>query len=260
MMTKSNRRRDEERRAAAAAKVAEMRREQQLAERRKRAWLISGVVVVAIAVVVALFAIVATRGSSSVSATANGSGATADFGFVVGESDAPVTIVAYEDFQCPNCKNFEATMGDTVAKNVQDGTLKVEYRPVAFLSKYSTRALNAAVCVHRAGGADAFSKFHNLLFTNQPPEGGDGLPNSQLITYANQALGTSSPAVEKCINDGTFDDWASSATDSFSKATANYPSGPSTPTLVLNGQVMTSDQLASPESFQAAIDQAADAS
>jgi protein-disulfide isomerase len=256
-MAKSNARRDAERRAVAAKKAAELRKAQLSAERRRRTITISAIVVVVIAVIVGVAVIVATHNSKTVTATANGSGATSDYGFVVGKASAPAKLVAYEDFQCPHCEEFETTFGPTVAKNIADGKLQVEYRPVAFLSEYSTRALNAAVCVNKYGGVAAFKKFHGTLFANQPPEGGSGLPNSQLITLADQAMGKSDPAVATCINDNTFSDWVSSATNAFSKATANYPTGASTPTLVLNGTLLPSSALASVAAFQAAIDHAA---
>jgi protein-disulfide isomerase len=263
-MAKSNRRRDEERRAAAAAKVAEMRRAQLAADRRRRALTISAIVVVVIAVIVGIFVIVATHNSKTVAATSGGAGATKNYGFIVGRASSPVTLVAYEDFQCPHCEEFESQLGATVDKNITDGKLRVEYRPVSFLDEYSTRALNAAVCVNRAGGTAAFKKFHDTLYANQPPEGGSGLPNSRLITYANQSLGKSNASVASCINDETFKDWTVSATDAFSKATAHYPSGASTPTVLMNGQVVSAADLVqyqgNPTAFQAAIDKATNSS
>ena len=41
-------------------------------------------------------------------------------------------------------------------------------------TQYSTRALNAAAAVVDAAGPDAFQTFHDLLFANQPAEGGVG--------------------------------------------------------------------------------------
>jgi protein-disulfide isomerase len=260
-MAKSNKRRDDERRAAAAAaKAAEMRRAQLAAERRRRTLVVSSVVVVVIAVIVGVFVIVATHNSKTVAATAGASGATKYYGFVVGKPSAPVTMVAYEDFQCPHCEEFESTVGSTIDKDVANGSLRVEYRPVAFLSAYSTRALNAAVCVNQAGGSAAFAKFHHTLFAHQPAEGGSGLSNDQLITYANQALGKPDASVATCINGGVFDDWARSATDAFSKATSNYPSGSSTPTVLLNGKVVSTADLLTVDAFQAAVHKAAETS
>ena len=96
-----------------------------------------------------------------------------------GIADAPVTVDLYEDFQCPNCKAFEDETGETLAQLVADGTVQAHYHGMAFLDtsandQYSTRALNAAAVVVDAAGPDAFQTFHDLLFANQPDEGGRG--------------------------------------------------------------------------------------
>ena len=97
----------------------------------------------------------------------------------VGSADAPVTVDLYEDFQCPNCKAFEDESGSTLAQLVADGTVQARYHGMAFLDtsandQYSTRALNAAAVVVAAAGPEAFQTFHDLLFANQPAEGGPG--------------------------------------------------------------------------------------
>jgi protein-disulfide isomerase len=79
-------------------------------------------------------------------------------GFAVGSSTAPVTVDVYEDFLCPICRRFEEQTGGMIAQLVADGTVRVRYRPLAFLDRlstddYSTRALNAAAVVADAAGS-----------------------------------------------------------------------------------------------------------
>ena len=57
--------------------------------------------------------------------------------------------------------------------------MQAHYHAMAFLDtrandQYSTRALNAAAAVVDAAGRDAFQKFHDLLYANQPAESGSG--------------------------------------------------------------------------------------
>src|SRR5437870_5409227 len=54
------------------------------------------------------------------------------------EAGKPVKVVAYIDFICPVCKNFEATYGDTLNKLRNDGKITVEYRPLGFLDSRSS--------------------------------------------------------------------------------------------------------------------------
>ena len=93
--------------------------------------------------------------------------------------------MVYEDFQCPSCKAFEENVGSTLATDVSNGQIQLEYRPVAFLDRasttnYSSRALGTAACALDDGGPTVFTKLHDLLFTHQPAEGSAGLTDGQL--------------------------------------------------------------------------------
>lgn len=259
-MAKSNKRRDDERRTAAAAKVAALRREQQAAERRRRSLMIGAIVIAVIVVVVGVFlGINQSRSTNHVSSGSVG-GTTGNYGIVVGKSGAPVTMIAYEDFQCPICKQFEDTSGSMLAHEIASGNLKIEYRPIAFLDQesstnYSTRALNAAACVVNDTNSATFKKFHDLLYANQPPEGSAGLPDSQLVSYAKQA-GATAPGVASCINSLTYKSWTVSATTAASESSA-MSGGISTPTVLLDGKVLPNNVLYNPAQLSSMIESAA---
>ena len=224
---RSNRERLAARRAAEA--VARAR-----AERRRRT--IVGGMTAAVAVLVALVVVIVvqthrTSASAGATAPANADGTVID----VGSADAPVTVDLYEDFQCPNCRAFEADSGNTLAQLVADGTVLARYHGMAFLDTsandhYSTRALNAAAVVLAHAGPEAFQTFHDLLFANQPAEGGAGLADDQLVEYARQAGATGS-AVRAQIHDLAYGDWVAQATDQASKEGVT-----GTPTLFVAGQ------------------------
>jgi protein-disulfide isomerase len=237
------RRRIEEKRAAEAAARAR-------AERRRRT-LIGGVVggVLLVVAVVALIVVQSGRTATSVNAAVPAH--TVDHGttIVVGSSTAPVTVDLYEDFQCPNCKAFEDQSGQTLTQLVTDGTVQAHYHGMAFLDtsangKYSTRALNAAAAVTDAAGTDAFKKFHDLLYANQPPEGGKGLSDDQLVQYATQA-GASSDKVAQEIRGLTYGDWVKNVTDQASKDGVT-----GTPTVLVDGKTLSD---LSPDGLTAAV-------
>jgi protein-disulfide isomerase len=209
------RRRIEQKRAAEAAARAR-------AERRRRA-IVGGVVAAVVLVVAVIVTIAVQTSRTTTSAQAAVPAHTVDDGttVVVGSSDAPVTVDLYEDFQCPNCKAFEDASGETLTQLVTDGTVQVHYHGMAFLDTsanddYSTRALNAAAAVLDAGGPDAFETFHDLLFADQPAEGGSGLTDDQLVQDARQA-GVTGATVERQIRDLTYGDWVKNSTDQASK-------------------------------------------
>jgi protein-disulfide isomerase len=219
----------EEKRAAEAAARAR-------AQRRQRT--IIGAVVAAVVIVAAVVVTVVVQNSRTATAANAATPAnTIDSGqvIVVGQANAPVTIDLYEDFQCPVCQNFESTTGSTMAQLVSAGTVQLHYHGMAFLDtsangKYSTRALNAAAVVVDTAGPEAFQKFHDLLYAHQPAEGGSGLTDDQLISYAQQA-GASGSAVESGIRDLTYGDWVKEITDQ-----ASQDGVTATPTVKVAGQ------------------------
>ena len=227
---RSNRERIAARRAAEAAARAR-------AERRRRnllAGTVAGIVVLVALVVVIVVQTHRTSTSATAAAPANAAGTE----IVVGSATAPVTVDLYEDFQCPNCKAFEAESGSTLAQLIAAGTVQAHYHGMAFLDtsandQYSTRALNAAAVVLATAGPDAFQTFHDLLFTNQPAEGGSGLTDAQLVDYAGQAGATGS-AVQADIHDLTYGDWVKKATDQASKDCVT-----GTPTVLVAGTKLT---------------------
>ena len=211
---RSNRERIAARRAAEAAARAR-------ADRRRRTVL--GGLVAAVAVLVALVAVIVvqTQRTSPSAGAAVPANVTDGTVIAVGSADAPVTVDLYEDFQCPNCEAFEAETGSTLAGLVAAGTVQAHYHGMAFLDtsandQYSTRALNAAAVVLATAGPQAFQTFHDLLYANQPPEGGSGLSDDQLVQYAAQA-GATGTSVEQDIRDLTYGDWVEQATDQASK-------------------------------------------
>jgi protein-disulfide isomerase len=166
---------------------------------------------------------------------------------LVGSASAKVTVDLYVDFQCPVCKNFEATTGPALQKLVDDRAIKIAYHPVAYLdrfssgTRYSSRSSSAAACAADAG---VFAKFAALLFANQPVENGNGLSNDKLVTLGQQA-GATSADFATCIRRERYRDWTAGLTDQASKDGVN-----GTPTIMVdgaavgtNGQVPTTEQV-----------------
>jgi protein-disulfide isomerase len=238
----SNRRKRDERLSRGAA----MRRERERAGARRNR-TVAAIVAAIVAVIVAAGALVfaVQRGGSSETPHEM----TSDYGIVYSadsigsdekvEGIKPVKLVFYEDFICPACKAFEDQVGSYVEDQVKLGVISVEYRPIAFLDQasttdYSSRAANAAACVYDSGGVEAFQKFHDILFANQPPEGGPGLDDDTLIQMADQA---GADDVESCIDSQEFEDVVIDATDA-----ASQNNVVETPTILVAGEELESSQ------------------
>ena len=230
----------------AREKAAAVRAAQARAERTRR-WTIAGVVAVVVALIIGgavWFANQDPTGQSSTTSTGTASGTPSGadgFGVVVGQADAPTKAVIYEDFQCPVCKAFEDATTQQVNDGIANGKVRVEYRMVSFLdtaseNQYSSRAANAAAAVLDTAGVEAFKKFHDTLYANQPEEGTAGPDNNQLIEWAVEA-GADREQVSSAIEQGTFDQWVVDATDAMSK---NGVTG--TPTILIDGQKLDPQQ------------------
>lgn len=96
----------------------------------------------------------------------------------LGDPDAPITIIAFEDFQCSYCKQFNAETFDRLKKEYIDtGKVRFVYRDfIGSSHPDALRAAQAAQCAHEQG---KFWQYHDILFNNQQT-----LDTQNLIRYA----------------------------------------------------------------------------
>jgi len=86
-------------------------------------------------------------------------------GNVLGSPDAPVTIVAYSDFQCPYCAQAAlGTMRQIEEEYLATGKAKLVFKYFAFEGQESIQAAQAAEC---AAEQNRFWDYHDMLFLNQ---------------------------------------------------------------------------------------------
>lgn len=228
-------------RQSATARAAAIRAERERAEKRRR-WLAVGGVVGALVLVAGILFLVQSSRDSTGEAAVAPTGVNDDYGVVLGDPSAATTVTIYEDFLCPVCGVFEQATAEQLREAVDDGRIRLEYRMVTFLDhasddEYSSRALNAAAVVLDAAGEEAFADFHDLLFAEQPAEGGPGLSDDRLVELAVQA-GAEEAAVRPGIEDRVFHQWALNATDAMSR---NGVTG--TPTVLVDGERVEGESL-----------------
>ncbi|NMH92262.1 thioredoxin domain-containing protein [Pseudonocardia bannensis] len=127
-------------------------------------------------------------------------------GVVVG--DGPVVVDAYVDFQCPFCRQFEQLAGDTLDQLLAGHAIALVTHPMDFLDAVSTTRYSTRAAAASGAAADAgmFREYARTLFANQPPEGGPGLTDDQLIALG-QAIGITDPAFAETIRNGTYLPW-----------------------------------------------------
>jgi protein-disulfide isomerase len=96
----------------------------------------------------------------------------------LGPDHAPVIVVEYGDFECPNCK--QAAPAVKLLLNHFAGRVRFAYRhyPLEEVHAHALRAAEASEC---AGAQGKFWPFHDALFEHQPH-----LQLHDLRTYAEQ--------------------------------------------------------------------------
>lgn len=209
--------------------------EQQRAERRRMMIVAGSIVAFLVLVAVVVVVISSTRDTTGETPDATPEQATADYGLVVGEDDAPTEIVIYEDPQCPVCAQLEAAVAEDLAAAADAGDVRVEYRIVSFLDEassndYSSRAANALVATYDVSGPEVFEALHRTLFEQQTPEGGAGHSDDQLVEFAVEA-GADEDEIRPLVEDGSYLQWIANATDAMSR---NGVTG--TPTVFVDGE------------------------
>ncbi|MEM4264004.1 MAG: DsbA family protein [Candidatus Woesearchaeota archaeon] len=84
----------------------------------------------------------------------------------LGKKDAPVTIVVYDDFQCPFCARFETQTWPELKKTYVD-TGKVKFYFKHFPLGFHPNAKPASEATECAGEQGKFWKMHDKIFANQ---------------------------------------------------------------------------------------------
>ncbi len=116
--------------------------------------------------------------------------------YVLGKSDAPLTMVEFTDYQCPFCARFEATTFPEIKKNYIDtGKLRLILRdlPLADMHPF---ALKAAQSVRCAGDQGKFWEMKELVFKNQ-----NKIDVDSLAGYAKD-LSLNGDTFKSCMADG----------------------------------------------------------
>ncbi len=165
---------------------------------------------------------------------------------LIGEPSAPVTVVEYSDFKCPNCGAFHAEAGKQIRDAyVASGKVKIEFRPYPIFGGESPKLLAGAYCV-AAQHPSAFTLYHDRLFAymwdNYYKRGAyDAAVQPVIVGSVLSAIlsdiGIDEAAYTACLN-------ADSTKAAFNAALeASGPDGvQGTPTLLINGQKIVGPQ------------------
>lgn len=217
-----------------------------------RGWIIFSVV--AVGVIATLF-FVSRSNSIDVSETNTGeiigaedaNGNIADH--VYGSTEQKVTLIEYADYQCPGCKAAAPYVKEVREKYKDNLTFILRNYP---LTSIHPNARAAAATAEAAGLQGKFWEMSDLLFENQDNWKDATLSDRATVFegYANE-LGLDMTQFQ---NDSGSNEVVKKI--NFDVAVGKKDDVSQTPTLILNGEKLTDDQMRSAEALSAAVEAA----
>jgi len=152
---------------------------------------------------------------------------------IVGNNNAPVTIIEYYSYLCEFCKQFEDETKPKIMENyITTGKAKLVLRP------FPPYELGQAVLC--AKEQDKFLEYHNYLFENAA----NLQKSDDLKTFARN-IGLNESEFNQCFDSGKYkskaEEWYNQGTEDFTKA--NIPvNRQGTPAFFINGEALIGAQ------------------
>jgi protein-disulfide isomerase len=160
---------------------------------------------------------------------------------ILGDPNAPVTIIEYSDYQCPFCKRFFDETELQLRKDyIETGKVKMIYRDFPLPGHpYAMPAAEAANCAKDQG---KFWAYHDLIFKNH-----DNLDTIDYLKLAEE-LKMNTSDFKNCLDSKKYDQKIQNDYNLGSGIGVN-----GTPTFFVNGKQIVGAQPYS--AFKSAIDQ-----
>lgn len=120
---------------------------------------------------------------------------------ILGNPEAPITIVEYSDTECPFCKRFHETMRRVMDEYGKQGKIKLVYRhfPLDAIHPKTRKEAEATECANEIGGNEKFWDYINRLYEITPSN--NGLDLAELPKIA-EYVGLDKNKFNECLNSG----------------------------------------------------------
>lgn len=147
-----------------------------------------------------------------------------------GNSDAPVTMVEFSDFECPFCAAFyQNTLPQLEENYIKTGKVKLVFRD--FPLPFHANAQKAAEAAECAGEQEKFWEMHDAIFDHQ-----ENIGVADLKNYAVN-LNLNSDKFNDCLDSGKY---AGEVKQDMNDGSAVGVTG--TPTFFINGEKLVGAQ------------------
>ena len=168
---------------------------------------------------------------------------------VLGNPDAPVTMIEFSDFQCPYCRSFwRDTLPQIKSQYIDTGKVKLVYRD--FPLSIHAQAMLGAEAANCANAQGKYWQMHDEIFKQQDKQGAGTITFTQQDTEKWAAnIGLNVAQFRSCVSANTYADEINHDTNDGDSISVS-----GTPTFVINGLKIVGAQPFSV--FKAAIDAA----
>jgi protein-disulfide isomerase len=117
---------------------------------------------------------------------------------ILGDPNAPITLIEFGDYQCYFCNQFFHTTEDELFKNyVETGKVKVIFKDYTIIGPDSITAAHAAHCADEQG---QFWKYHDTLYNNWNGENNGWASSENLLRFASD-IGLNIDQFSQCMID-----------------------------------------------------------
>ena len=117
---------------------------------------------------------------------------------ILGNPNAPITMVEFGDYQCTFCsKFFHETENSIITNYIKTGKVKILFKDYIILGQDSINAANAAHC---ANDQKLFWEYHSMLYNNWAGEDTGWADLAHLHEFAN-TLGLDMDVFSTCMSD-----------------------------------------------------------
>jgi protein-disulfide isomerase len=160
---------------------------------------------------------------------------------LLGSPSAPVTIIEFGDYQCPNCKKwFLNTKPDIVTNYIDTGKVNLIFVDIAFLGKDSMPAARATYCAEEQG---RYWDYHAFLYSNQMGID-NGWANIESLKGYAYNLGLNMDLFVSCMDSGKYEKRVLFNTD---ESVNNDVTG--TPTFIIVGPQGQQERILGPQPY-----------
>ena len=124
---------------------------------------------------------------------------------IIGNADAPITIIEFSDFQCPFCARFHTqTLPLLLEEYIEQGKVKLVFRDFPIQSIHPN-ALPASIAAECANEQDKFREMHDMLFEKQN-EWNKLEPSDTLSLFSQYAsnIQLEQNAFDSCLTSGKY--------------------------------------------------------